>query len=401
MSNPNTHMTSPDQTRDYAAKSLPQCPRLTPNEIHNLTGFVISPNATTFQNFQPHDHGQQGTLPLQPFAESSSQSYSSGIQDHAHSYSGSIDARVTAADESIKPSAFRIQEPPPENIRLPVSMAIRQGIRSKVLGVVLPKYGDGMTSSLDGSRNTSPISPQDFPAFRPSRAGSNGVRTKQEDDDAAEDKYGSERPSWSELKTKAGKERKRLPLACIACRRKKIRCSGEKPTCKHCQHSRIPCVYRITTRKPAPRTDYMSMLDKRLKRMEERVLKTIPKDDADRGVALGRANVRPSWAGQGGKAQTGKKRIAGDAFGHELEEWPHPKTAPSPLKGIDVDEQARLMEGAESLPSTEIQEHLSEVFFEYLYGQSYHLLHKPSYMRRLRYERALKDMASLVPLTKS
>ena len=70
------------------------------------------------------------------------------------------------------------------------------------------------------------------------------------------------------------------------------------------------------------------------------------------------------------------------------------------LTVIDVDEQARLMEGAESLPSTEIQEHLSEVFFEYLYGQSYHLLHKPSYMRRLRYERALKDMASLVPLTK-
>lgn len=48
-------------------------------------------------------------------------------------------------------------------------------------------------------------------------------------------------PPWSELKTKAGKERKRLPLACIACRRKKIRCSGEKPACKHCLRSRIPC----------------------------------------------------------------------------------------------------------------------------------------------------------------
>ena len=382
MSNPNTHMTSPDQTRDYAAESLPQYPRLTPNEIHNLTGFVISPNATAFQDFQQHNHGQQGTVPLQPFADLSSQPYSGGIQDHAHSYSDSIDAKLTAAEESIESSAFGIQEPQRENIGLPVSMAIRQGIRSKVLGVVLPKYGDGMTSSLDGSRNTSPISP---PAFRPSRAGSIGIRTQQEDEDTAEDKYGSERPPWSELKTKAGKERKRLPLACIACRRKKIRCSGEKPTCKHCQHSRIPCVYRITTRKPAPRTDYMSMLDKRLKRMEERVLKTIPKDDADRGVALGRANVRPSWAGQGGKAQTGKKRIAGDAFGHEPEEWAHLKTSPLPLKGIDVDEQARLMEGDESLPSQEIQEHLSEVFFEYLYGQSYHLLHKPSYMRRLRY----------------
>lgn len=49
-------------------------------------------------------------------------------------------------------------------------------------------------------------------------------------------------PAWSELKTKAGKERKRLPLACIACRRKKIRCSGEKPACKHCLRPDLPCV---------------------------------------------------------------------------------------------------------------------------------------------------------------
>ena len=85
-------------------------------------------------------------------------------------------------------------------------------------------------------------------------------------------------PQWTEMKTKAGKERKRLPLACIACRRKKIRCSGEKPACKHCVRSRIPCVYKVTTRKAAPRTDYMAMLDKRLKRMEDRVIKLIPKE---------------------------------------------------------------------------------------------------------------------------
>ncbi|ENH66348.1 hypothetical protein FOC1_g10001630 [Fusarium oxysporum f. sp. cubense race 1] len=75
-------------------------------------------------------------------------------------------------------------------------------------------------------------------------------------------------PPWSGLKTKAGKERKRLPLACIACRRKKIRCSGEKPACKDCLRSCIPCVYKVTTRKAAPRTDCMAMLDKRPKRME-------------------------------------------------------------------------------------------------------------------------------------
>ncbi|KAI7085349.1 hypothetical protein KC352_g40924, partial [Hortaea werneckii] len=96
-------------------------------------------------------------------------------------------------------------------------------------------------------------------------------------------------PPWSELKTKAGKERKRLPLACIACRRKKIRCSGEKPACKHCLRSRIPCVYKVTTRKAAPRTDYMAMLDRRLRRMEERVIKILPKEEQAVVSSTGRA----------------------------------------------------------------------------------------------------------------
>ena len=103
-------------------------------------------------------------------------------------------------------------------------------------------------------------------------------------------------PAWTDMKTKAGKDRKRLPLACIACRRKKIRCSGENPGCKHCLKSRIPCVYKVTTRKAAPRTDYMAMLDKRLKRMEERVIKIIPKNEVERIPAVTRAIVKPNTA---------------------------------------------------------------------------------------------------------
>jgi hypothetical protein len=61
----------------------------------------------------------------------------------------------------------------------------------------------------------------------------------------SKDDSGLAAPAWSELKTKAGKDRKRLPLSCIACRRRKIRCSGEKPACKHCMRSRILCVYKV------------------------------------------------------------------------------------------------------------------------------------------------------------
>ncbi|EEP77227.1 conserved hypothetical protein [Uncinocarpus reesii 1704] len=206
------------------------------------------------------------------------------------------------------------------------------------------------------------------------------------------DKDDVSRP-WSELKTKAGKERKRLPLACIVCRRKKIRCSGEKPACKHCFRSRIPCVYKVTTRKAAPRTDYMAMLDKRLKRMEERVIKIIPKDVARDMATIGRAAVKPPTAGQMARVPKAmnKKRSADEAFRAELNGWIR-EGNPSGLRDGPagswqprvVDENKLLIEGAEFLPSMDIQEHLAEVFFDCVYGQSYLLLHKPSFIRRLK-----------------
>jgi hypothetical protein len=213
-----------------------------------------------------------------------------------------------------------------------------------------------------------------------------GGRTKEEKNDP--------NPPWSELKTKAGKERKRLPLACIACRRKKIRCSGEKPACKHCLRSRIPCVYKVTTRKAAPRTDYMAMLDKRLKRMEERIIKIVPKEEQDSTAAsVTRANVKPAIPGTiPVRNQTGKKRPADEAFGPELENWSKSVSKsemdngskPTSLMIQEAEESKLFSEGADALPSKEIQEHLSEIFFENLYGQTYHVLHKPSFMRKMK-----------------
>ena len=201
-------------------------------------------------------------------------------------------------------------------------------------------------------------------------------------------------PAWSELKTKAGKDRKRLPLACIACRRKKIRCSGEKPACKHCLRSRIPCVYKVTTRKAAPRTDYMAMLDKRLKRMEERIIKIIPKTEQEGTPFITRAVVKPAIPGTepSGKPFS-KKRGADEAFGSDLEAWAKAPTKSklaevrdqqSSTEAQEEEEDKLSREGVDALPPKEVQEHLAEVFFDNVYGQAYHLLHKPSYMRKLR-----------------
>lgn len=200
-------------------------------------------------------------------------------------------------------------------------------------------------------------------------------------------------PAWSELKTKAGKERKRLPLACIACRRKKIRCSGEKPACKHCLRSRIPCVYKVTTRKAAPRTDYMAMLDKRLKRMEDRIIKIVPKTEQAASAAnVTRAVVKPSIPGPPTAGKAARKRAAEEAFG-ELDQWvkspskpriDEETTKPTAVQVQEREDSKLLNLGREALPPMDIREHLAEVYFENVYGQAYHLLHKPSYMRKLR-----------------
>ena len=60
-------------------------------------------------------------------------------------------------------------------------------------------------------------------------------------------------PAWRQMKTKAGKQRRRLPLACFACRQKKVRCSGESPSCKHCLRWGITCVYKTRTQKALSR----------------------------------------------------------------------------------------------------------------------------------------------------
>ncbi|EMT73729.1 hypothetical protein FOC4_g10000789 [Fusarium odoratissimum] len=200
-------------------------------------------------------------------------------------------------------------------------------------------------------------------------------------------------PAWSGLQTKAGKERKRLPLACIACRRMKIGCSGEKPTCKHCLRSCIPCVYKGTTRKAAPRTDYMAMLDKRPKRMEERVIKAISKSDQEVASSVTRHVAKPAMPGTVPSSKPTKKRGAEEAFGPDLEAWAKAPSeskvegddGPSSLQVQEGEENKLQYEGTEVLPSKEIQEHLAEVFFDTICGQSYHLLHKPSYMRKLKY----------------
>ncbi|CAG8484055.1 9397_t:CDS:2 [Ambispora leptoticha] len=68
--------------------------------------------------------------------------------------------------------------------------------------------------------------------------------------------------------TKAVK-RKRLTQACDACRKKKVKCSGEKPSCQNCQRLKVACTYIPSTKKRGPRVGLVESLEKRLQQMEK------------------------------------------------------------------------------------------------------------------------------------
>lgn len=120
--------------------------------------------------------------------------------------------------------------------------------------------------------------------------------------------------------------------------------------------------------------------------MEERLIKCIPKEDASAALAAsGRSVLKPPVYS--------KKRSVEEAFaGKELDEW-FSKPAMKTVKGNDAEKMLaapqglqtdRGDDGSRSLPPLDLQIHLAEVYFEYLYGQAYFLLHKPSFMRQLR-----------------
>lgn len=131
--------------------------------------------------------------------------------------------------------------------------------------------------------------------------------------------------------------------------------------------------------------------------MEERFIKNVPKEEVSAVLAVtGRSVVRPSLSTSGARSGSSmKKRTAGTAFGGELDAWArleNPNKHRSGNVGLGIWGESSAMkgilgdmdDGSQVLPAKEIQEHLAEVFFEFVYGQPYFLLHKPSFMRRLR-----------------
>ena len=53
-------------------------------------------------------------------------------------------------------------------------------------------------------------------------------------------------------------------IACIVCRRRKLRCDGKKPTCGTCSRLNHECFYDEVRKKSGPKRGYVKQLEARL-----------------------------------------------------------------------------------------------------------------------------------------
>ena len=62
-------------------------------------------------------------------------------------------------------------------------------------------------------------------------------------------------------------------LACMICRRRKLKCDGVRPSCSTCSRLGHSCAYDEVRRKSGPKRGYVKALEERLSRMPTRLLR--------------------------------------------------------------------------------------------------------------------------------
>ncbi|KIL89514.1 hypothetical protein FAVG1_07094 [Fusarium avenaceum] len=67
--------------------------------------------------------------------------------------------------------------------------------------------------------------------------------------------------------------------SCQGCRRRKLRCSRDKPVCNHCERLDSPCVYDLRKNKPGIKTGVIEGLNRRVEALESTVYNNVQPQD--------------------------------------------------------------------------------------------------------------------------
>ena len=76
-------------------------------------------------------------------------------------------------------------------------------------------------------------------------------------------------------------------IACILCRKRKLRCDGKKPSCGTCSRLGHDCAYDEVRKKSGPKRGYVKLLEQRLKQVEDLLETRDTPDMATRKASMG------------------------------------------------------------------------------------------------------------------
>lgn len=169
------------------------------------------------------------------------------------------------------------------------------------------------------------------------------------------------------------KDKKRLVAACIACRKKKIKCSGARPACQHCLRLNILCEYPVV-RNRGSRFGYFEQLNQRLQALKSYYR---PNGDGKDSFQDGdQFNMKVKPGDDAHMLMKSVKRPLSSSADSTMTSNTNFSDALSPI----------------DLPPLEVVIHLMELYFTNINIQTYSFLHKPTFMPRLRRGQVSKSL---------
>ncbi|KAK9463356.1 fungal-specific transcription factor domain-containing protein [Lipomyces oligophaga] len=192
--------------------------------------------------------------------------------------------------------------------------------------------------------------------------------------------------SQTSLAKSLAADKRKLVIACIACRKKKVKCSGDRPACGNCLRLNVPCQYPAVKNRGS-RFGYHEMLSKRLEMMERHIRPPSTGNPASPYHISNKLSVLaiPPIGYNYVSGTPSSEDVDPDHMHSHGGNVPNPATSESDSPTSSRD---RLLSnhalGEVQMPDFEIIEHLTELYFRYLNNQSYAFLHKPTFLPRLR-----------------
>ncbi|EFW19132.1 hypothetical protein D8B26_007301 [Coccidioides posadasii str. Silveira] len=172
-------------------------------------------------------------------------------------------------------------------------------------------------------------------------------------------------------------------IACMVCRRRKLRCDGRKPSCGNCARLGHDCTYNETRKKSGPKRGYVKQLEARLAQVETLLKGQDATDSSPNSTSARDIPFQGSLQSKIPELSVGSTSAAqGPAIPLspfvDLASNASGLVEPSLQIGGDASWEMIGLGLEESLPGPEIIDDLTEIYFQKIHP-SYPMIHKPRY----------------------